>query len=431
MNRSFTLEIEKMVYGGRGMGRIDGKVVFVPFTAPGDRVQVEVVREKKDYMEAVPKTVEEESPLRVKPFCGLFGKCGGCQYQHISYPHQLKLKEKEVKESLLHLKGEKDFEAVPAIPSSHDRGYRIRAQFKGGRKNKREVLGFYGPKSHQLVEVRECPLLHPLANEIFKGLQNWLGKKREYFVRNADIQISPAENKGVVQLHVEGHYTPQMAETVGREIPGVKGVLVAGKKKISWGERTILHRCPEVFGKRSLQIQADFDSFTQVNPYQNGNLIERVVEWADLSGREKVLDLFCGSGNLTLPLAQRAGKVWGVDQDERAVKNAAENARKNQMENCLFIPATASAGIRRILAETDSVDVVVLDPPRAGAKDGLDVLARMRPRKIIYVSCEPPTLARDLRRLGEMGFRLTRIQPLDMFPHTYHIEVIAELEMAN
>jgi 23S rRNA (uracil1939-C5)-methyltransferase len=431
MNRSFTLEIEKMVYGGRGMGRIDGKVVFVPFTAPGDRVQVEVVREKKDYMEAVPKTVEEESPLRVKPFCGLFGKCGGCQYQHISYPHQLKLKEKEVKESLLHLKGEKDFEAVPAIPSSHDRGYRIRAQFKGGPKNKNEVLGFYGMNSHQLVEVRECPLLHPLANEILRGLQNWLGKEREFSVRNADIQVSPDENKGVVRLQVEGHYNSRTAEIAGKEIPRVKGVFLAGKKNISRGEPRLLYRCPENFGKRSLQIQADYDSFTQVNPYQNWNLIERVVEWADLSGREKVVDLFCGSGNLTLPLAQRALKAWGVDQDERAVKRARENARNNQLDNCLFIPATASAGISRILAETNSVDVVVLDPPRAGAKDVIDGLALLRPRKIIYVSCEPPTLARDLRRLGEMGFRLNRIQPLDMFPHTYHIEVIAELEIAN
>jgi 23S rRNA (uracil1939-C5)-methyltransferase len=126
-----------------------------------------------------------------------------------------------------------------------------------------------------------------------------------------------------------------------------------------------------------------------------------------------------------------ARKVWGVDQDERAVRNAAENARKNQMENCHFIPDAASGGIRRILAETDSVDVVALDPPRAGAKDVLDAIARMKPQKIIYVSCEPPTLARDLRRLGEMGFRLKRIQPLDMFPHTYHVEVIAELYTAT
>jgi 23S rRNA (uracil1939-C5)-methyltransferase len=332
---------------------------------------------------------------------------------------------------LLRQKGDKDLEVLPAIPSPHDRGYRIRAQFKGDLRSQREVLGFYGMKSHDLVDLRECPLLHPLANEILKGLKNWLGKRREFLVRGADIQISPDENKGVVRLQVEGNYRSQMAEIAGKEIPGVKGVVLGGKKKISWGELTLLYRCPEILGRRSLQIQADYDSFTQVNPYQNWKLVKRVVEWADPSDRENIVDLFCGSGNLTLPMAQRAGKVWGIDQDERAIKNAAENARKNRIENCFFIPATASGGIRRILVETDSVDVVVLDPPRAGAKEVLDAIVRMKPRKIIYVSCEPPTLARDLRRLGEMGFRLRRIQPLDMFPHTYHIEVIAELEIAN
>jgi len=299
MKKAFRVEIEKIVYGGRGMGRINGKVVFVPFTAPGDRVRVQVLRQKKDYSEAGLQNVEQESPLRVKPFCGLFGKCGGCQYQHISYRHQLQLKEKGVRDSLLHLKEGKNLEVLPVIPCSHDRGYRIRAQFKGGLTDKREVLGFFGLKSHQLVEVRQCPLLHPLANEIFKGLQGWLGKKREYFVRYADIQVSPDENKGVVQLHVKGPYHSEMAERLGKEISGVKGVVVAGKKKISWGELTLLYRLPEIFGKRSLQIGAEYDSFTQVNPYQNWNLIQRVVEWADLAGRERVLDLFCGSGNLT------------------------------------------------------------------------------------------------------------------------------------
>ncbi|MGD0624759.1 MAG: 23S rRNA (uracil(1939)-C(5))-methyltransferase RlmD [Thermodesulfobacteriota bacterium] len=427
MSRSFILEIEKMVYGGYGMGRVNGKIIFVPFTAPGDRVWVEVAREKKDFSEAVLKKIVQGSPGRVQPFCALFGKCGGCHYQHLSYPHQLKLKEEELKESLFHLGKEENLEMLPAIPSAPDRGYRIRAQFKGGLSGGRGVLGFYGLKTHRLVEVKECPLLHPLANEILKGLQKWLGNKREYFVRNADIQISPDENKGVVQLHVEGHAPSPLAETVGREISGVKGVVVAGKKKLSWGELKLLYRCPEIFGKRSLQIQADYDSFTQVNPHLNWNLIGRVVEWADLAGREKVLDLFCGSGNLTLPLAQRAWKIWGVDLDRRAIQKAAENARENGLINCTFIKARTEEGIRRILRETDSIDVAVLDPPRAGAREALEVLTLLGPKKILYVSCEPPTLARDLARLGALGYHVNRIQPLDMFPQTYHIEAIAEL----
>jgi 23S rRNA (uracil1939-C5)-methyltransferase len=339
----------------------------------------------------------------------------------------LKLKEEELKNSLFHLRQEENWEMLPAIPSAHERGYRIRAQFKGKWSGGTGVLGFYGPKTHGLVEVEECPLLHPLANEILKGLQNWLGKKRDYFVRNADIQVSPDENKGVVKLHVEGHARPPLAETVGREISGVKGVVVAGKRKISWGEFMLLYRCPEIFGKRSLQILVDYGSFTQVNPYQNWNLIERVVEWADLAGREKVLDLFCGSGNLTLPLAQRAGKAWGIDLDGRAIQKAAENARLNGLVNCTFIQARTEEGIGRILRETDSIDVAVLDPPRAGAREVLDVLTLLGPKRILYVSCEPPTLARDLARLGGLGYLVKRIQPLDMFPQTYHIEAIAEL----
>jgi 23S rRNA (uracil1939-C5)-methyltransferase len=204
-------------------------------------------------------------------------------------------------------------------------------------------------------------------------------------------------------------------------------VVVTGKKKISWGELRLLYRCPEILGKRSLQILADYGSFTQVNAHQNWTLVERVVEWANLAGREKVLDLFCGSGNLTLPLAQRAWKVWGVDRDGRAIRQAAENARENGLINCTFIKARTEEGIGRILRETDSIDVAVLDPPRAGAREALDVLTLLGPKKILYVSCEPPTLSRDLACLGALGYPVKRIQPLDMFPQTYHIEAIAEL----
>jgi 23S rRNA (uracil1939-C5)-methyltransferase len=427
MSTPFIVEIEKMVYGGCGLGRINGEIIFVPFTAPGDRVRVEVVREKKDYKEAVLATVVRESPLRVKPFCGLFARCGGCHYQHLSYPHQLKLKEEELKDSLFRLSRGESLEVLPAIPSPHDRGYRIRAQLKGGLNNGRGVLGFYGLKTHSLVEVKKCPLLHPLANDILMGLQKWVGKKREVSVRNVDIQVSPDEAKGVIQLHAEGRYTPQVAEMLGKEIPGVKGVVLEGKKKISWGELTLLYYWGKISGKESLHIRADYDSFSQVNPYQNWNLMQQVVEWADLSGRERVLDLFCGSGNLTLPLAQRALKVWGVDLDRRAIQKAAENARENGLMNCTFFAASAGAGIRRILKETESIEVAVLDPPRSGAREALDVLGLLGPKKILYVSCEPPTLARDLVRLEALGYQVKRVQPLDMFPHTYHMEVIAEL----
>lgn len=427
MSRSLTVEIEKMVYGGRGMGRVNGKVVFVPFTAPGEKVQVEVVRERKDYIEAVLKNIEQNSPLRVKPFCDLFGKCGGCQYQHLPYPEQLKLKEETLKDTLHRLIRKGTFEVLTVIPSPHDRGYRIRAQLKVGMSAGRAVLGFYAWRTHQVVEVQECPLLHPLVNGILEGLRNWLGERSKVPIKGVEIQVSPDEGKGVVSLHIEASYHPKMLEEIGQRISGVKGMIVKGKQKISWGEWTLFYDWPELLGKKRLHIQTSGESFFQVNPYQNWNLMRKVVEWAGLTGQERVLDLFCGSGNLTLPLAQRAWKVWGIDQDPQAIEHAAENARKNNLPNCQFIAASAEEGIKLVLREIDSVDVAVLDPPRSGARGTLDLLASLRPPKILYVSCGQPTLARDLTRLITLGYNVKRIQPLDMFPQTYHIEVIGEL----
>ena len=429
MKKTFTLEIEKIVYGGGGMGRINGKVAFIPFTAPGEKVQVEVVREKKDYIEAILQTVEQKSPWRVKPFCDLFGKCGSCHYQHIAYPEQLKLKEEMLQGSLSPLTDRERLEQMPVLPSPYDRGYRIRAQLKAGWVGGKKVLGFYGLKTHRLVEVKACPLLHPLANEILQGVQKWMGKKEGMAVQDVEIQVSPDEGKGVVQLKVEGSCSLQMAESLGKEIPTVKGVILAGRRKsFSWGNSILSYQWPEILGKGPLRIRTSYDSFSQVNPYQNWNLMKMVVEWADLKGREKGVDLYCGSGNLTLPLAQRAMKVWGVDQDRRAIEMALKNARENKLNNCAFIAAGAEAGIKRIVQEAVSVDFILLDPPRAGAnKEVLNALTLLRPQKIFYVSCEPPTLMRDLVRLQDLGYHVTRIQPLDMFPQTYHIELITEL----
>jgi 23S rRNA (uracil1939-C5)-methyltransferase len=429
MKGTFTLEIGKMVYGGRGMGRINGKVVFVPFAAPGEKVQVEVVREKKDYIEAILTAFEQKSPWRVNPFCDLFGKCGGCHYQHIAYREQLKIKGEILRESLRPLANREEVEHRSVFPSPQDRGYRIRAQLKAGWVGGKNVLGFYGLKTHRLVQVEKCPLLHPLANEILQGVQEWMGKKEGMTIQEVEIQVSPDEGKGVVQLKGEGTCSLKMAESLGKEILAIKGVILAGRKKsFSWGDPILSYHWPKILGKEPLRIGVSYDSFTQINPYQNWNLMKILVEWMDLMGREKGVDLYSGSGNLTLPLAQRARKVWGVDQDRRAIEMAWENARENRMDNCTFIAAKAELGIKRIMKETGTVNFILLDPPRAGAgKEVLNAMPLLRPLKIFYVSCEPPTLIRDLIRLQDLGYRVTRIQPLDMFPQTYHIESITEL----
>ena len=426
MKRIFTIEIEKMVYGGKGMGRVEGKVAFVPFTAPGERAEAEVVREKKNYVEGSLKRIESPSPLRRNPFCPLYGQCGGCQYQHFDYEEQLKLKEEAVRETLHRLSRKRDFEIFPTIPSPMDRGYRIRAQMKAGMKAGKRVLGFYAWRTHRLVAVQDCPLLHPLANRILSRLNRYLRERKDIPLGGADIQVSPAEAQGVVNLRVEGAWDIEWIREIGGEIPEIKGVVTEGKEGASWGEPHLRYEGPEIGGKRFL-FQSGGKSFVQVNPDQNRNLIGKVVEWADLKKDEKAVDLFCGSGNLTLPLALRCEKVWGVDQDGEAIGSARENARGNQINKCTFWAGTAEEGINRIRRETRSVDLVVLDPPRVGAHSVLNPLVSLHPRKILYVSCEPPTLARDLAHLVSLGYNVKRIQPLDMFPQTYHIEIVAEL----
>jgi 23S rRNA (uracil1939-C5)-methyltransferase len=249
-------------------------------------------------------------------------------------------------------------------------------------------------------------------------------------ITNADVQISPEEGRGVVSLRSEKPCSPRRMKEIGERMAGIKGIVWRGKKKKSWGELTLFYDCPELLGKERLRMGTSGESFFQVNLHQNWNLRRVVAEWASLTGREKVLDLFCGSGNLTLPLAQRAREVWGIDHDPQAIEHAAENARRNELGNCRFIAAGAKEGIMMALKEARRADVVVLDPPRAGAARAvLDSLASIRPSKILYVSCEPPTLMRDLGRLGELGYGLERFQALDMFPQTYHIEVVAECRL--
>ncbi len=429
MSRSLNVAIEKAVYGGRGMGRAGGKVVFVPFTLPGERAEAEVIREKRDYIEAGLKRVEQWSPLRIAPFCPLFQECGGCQYQHLPYPDQLQLKEAVLKDALGPLVRKAPLELHPILPSPQDRGYRIRAQLKAGWGGRKPVLGFYAWRTHRVVDVEECPLLHPLANRILAGLRSWMGQESLCTIRGADIQVSPEEGKGVAHLRGDGPWNSRAVQEIRERIPELKGMVVKEKPETLWGELTLSYGWPQFLEKDGLRVRTSGASFFQVNPYQNWNLMRKVVEWAGLTGEEKVLDLFCGSGNLTLPLAQRARQVWGIDQDREAIDHAAANARRNHLTNCRFLAASADEGMRLAFEEARGVKVVVMDPPRSGARVLLDRLAAFRPPKILYISCEPPTLVRDLMRLAEKGYRVERIQPLDMFPQTYHVEVIAECRL--
>jgi 23S rRNA (uracil1939-C5)-methyltransferase len=428
MKNRITIEIEKIVYGGLGMGRVEGKVVFIPFTAPGDRVTAVILKEKKNYLEGRIQTIERASAKRVEPFCRFFGRCGGCQLQHLNYADQISVKAEILQGSLHRLSSQHPFEILPMILSTQDRAYRLRAQFKGGQSGRKTILGFLELKSHQIVEIDQCPLLFPLANKILQELKGELrGMEGNIPLREVELFISPDEDKGVLHLTGDGPKVFELSKKYFRKSALLKGLKLNGSRRVSWGDLRLRFLLPGLASEKPIPVQIQTGSFFQVNPRQNESLIRRIGDWALLSGIEGVMDLFCGAGNLTLPLAQKAGKIWGIDSDEKAIATAKENAEENGLQNVIFRAERAGAGAFELLKEMGRIDLAILDPPRAGAKEVLESLAGLGPKKILYVSCEPPTLIRDLARLGELGYDVTRVQPLDMFPQTYHLEVIAEL----
>lgn len=427
--KEIELKIEKMAYGGLGMGRINGKIVFVPYVLPGEIVKVEIVHEKKDYAHAILREIKEAAPLRKNPFCPHFSKCGGCHYQHFPYGEQLRLKEEMLKEFLRPLFNQKNFQEIKSIVASPENvGYRLRAQLKGARKSGKQALGFYEMKSHRLVEIEECPLLHPLANFLLRGLREWLKKEPEFFIRNLEIMVSPEEDKGIICIQANGYELEKRIWGLIIYVPKIKGIIVTGEKSFQVGDLTLSYQVSGAKDRGVINLQASCASFTQVNMEINRQMIRLILDWAALKGEEEVIDLFCGIGNLSLPLAQVARRVWGVDVNEEAIALARQNAHENKLTNCTFLEAAAEEGLRAIKKELEKVDVAVLDPPRAGAgKRVLECLVKFQPEKIIYVSCQLPTLVRDLKMLGSWGYGLQKIQALDMFPHTYHAEIVAIL----
>ena len=422
------MDIEKIVYGGLGMGRVDGQVVFIPFTAPGDRVTASILKEKKNYLEGRIRTIERASARRVQPFCRVFSRCGGCQLQHLSYGDQISAKEEILRGSFHRLLQKSHFEILPTIPSPRAQAYRLRAQFKTAQSGGRTILGFSGIRSHQIVEIDQCPLLYPPANRILQGMSQEIGRMpKNIRLKEVEILVSADEDKGIVHLTGNGPKASEFAEKYFQKSGILKGVKLTGPRGVSWGNLRLRFRLPGLASETPIPVQIRSGSFFQVNPFQNENLVLKIGEWASLAGGEKVVDFFCGAGNFTLPLAQRAGKIWGIDSNETAIAAAQENAEENGLNNVVFRAEKAETAIAKILAEIKQIDLVILDPPRAGAKEVLESLAALGARKILYVSCEPPTLVRDLVRLGDLGYNVTRIQPLDMFPQTYHLEMIAEL----
>jgi 23S rRNA (uracil1939-C5)-methyltransferase len=429
-----TLDVESLAYGGKGVARRDGYVVFVAGALPGDRVRAEVTRAKRGYAEASTTEIVQPSPDRVPPRCDHAGEpCPGAPWQGLAYEEQLRQKHSQVEDALVRIGHLSGFEVEPIEPAVERWRYRNKLEYSFGERDGELVLGFHARgRWDVIVDAEDCQLASERNNARRNELRDWARsaglpaydkRSREGVLRNLVIRegrrmeqlqsrliTSPAEiPRPPVDLHT-------IVEGPGGGTDGPTGALGA-----EYLEEEIC----------DLRFRISHRAFFQTNTEMAERLYAIAAEMAGLTGSESVFDLFCGIGTLGLTLAGRAGEVWGIEIVPEAVVDAEENARLNGIENASFRTGDARKEIRPLLAEAGSPDVVVVDPPRAGlSKKVVRRLIECGAPRIVYVSCNPTTLAPNAAQLAEAGYRLRRVKPVDMFPQTPHIECVALLEKA-
>jgi 23S rRNA (uracil1939-C5)-methyltransferase len=427
-----TLDVDSLAYGGKGVARRNGYVVFVAGALPGDRVTAEVTRAKRGYAEASTREILRESPDRVPPRCDHGGEpCPGAPWQGLAYEEQLRHKQTQVEDALRRLGGLEGFELERIEPAVERWRYRNKLEYSFGERDGELVLGFHARGRWDLiVDAEDCQLASERNNARRNELRDWAS--------SAGLPAyDPRTGEGVLRNLVirEGRRTGQLQSrlvTSPSEIPRPPvdlHTIVAGPGSGTDGPTGAVsaeHLEEELSG---LRFRISHRAFFQTNTEMAERLYGIAAEAADLTGAERVFDLFCGIGTLGLTLAGRAGEVWGAEIVPDAIADAEENARANGIENARFRTGDARKEIRPLLEEAGGPDVVVVDPPRAGlSKKVVRRLIECDAPRIVYVSCNPTTLAPNAAQLAEAGYRLRRVKPVDMFPQTPHIECVALLE---
>ncbi|HIZ80010.1 MAG TPA: 23S rRNA (uracil(1939)-C(5))-methyltransferase RlmD [Candidatus Lachnoclostridium stercorigallinarum] len=445
-NDQFTVSIEDMSEDGAGIGKTEGYTWFVKDAVIGDVVEAGVTKMKKNYGFARLVKILEPSPYRVEPRCPVARQCGGCQLQAMSYEEQLRFKEKKIRNNLSRLGG------IPAdqIPMEPIMGmenpwrYRNKAQFPFGKNKKGEIItGFYAGRTHDIIEQEDCLLGVEENKEILEIIRNFMKeykiepydeKNHSGLVRHALIRKAFATGELMVCLVINGRSLPAAGELAKRlqAVPGMTSIscsvnqektnVIMGREIVNiWGPGYITDRIGEVTYRISPL------SFYQVNPAQTKKLYDTALEFAGLKGGETVWDLYCGIGTISLFLAQKAGKVCGVEIVPQSIEDARENARLNHMENVEFFVGKAEEVLPEQYEKNHiRADVIVVDPPRKGCDEKcLETIVKMQPERLVYVSCDSATLGRDVKYLRENGYELKRVRGCDMFGNGVHVETVA------
>ncbi len=426
------VEIEKIVYGGEGLGRLEkGKVVFVPYVVPQEKVKIGILEEYKDYVRAIPLEILFSSKERIISPCRYYGICGGCQFQHLNYPEELRIKEETLKELFVRQGFSRELPLKEVIPSEKIYHYRNRLRFHI--ENHLFKMGFVKKGTHTVVKIEECLLGEPLLNSVLKKLyENPTWIKLSLFCKRLKIESSPLEDLVSLFFWSSLILTPEEISELS-QIPKVKSIfyLVKGSRpygpypeKAKEGGRRIF----KALNNLIYYIQPGV--FTQSNWDINLKIMEKILELGKEAKR--VLDLHVGMGNFLFPLVkslEEAEEFLGVDVDIRAIEDGIYTAEKNSLNGRLDLRRmSALECLYLALREGKKYDLLLLDPPRGGCKELIKIIPEVVEDKIIYISCDPPTLVRDIILLEKVGFILVELYLFDMFPRTYHFEVLALLQ---
>lgn len=424
--------IERLATGGSGVGRVDGTVCFVPFTAPGDRLRVRITASKRSWMQGELVELLEPSPLRAEPLCPAFGRCGGCDWQHIRYDYQCRAKQGLLGDALQRIAGMSSPPVDETVAAPNPYEYRARAQFKLFSSDSGLAAGFFRRGSRFVIDLPDgCPVVTPDINAAMQRLRPLLATLPD---RDRIPQVSVEEGAGGVVAVV--HYIGQQQERLVRLLSEREQELKLAGLFVQSGRKETLNR---VFGEANLvyavpsggdapteiSLAYGIGGFSQVNRRQNRTMVELVRLLLALGPSERLLDFYCGNGNLSLPLAAQVAALIGVEEYAPSVRSAIDNARQLRVNNSTFKCCNAADELRRLVAAGERFEAVVLDPPRSGAADLVCDLAALGAARLVYVSCDPATFARDAALLRSRNYHLARAIPLDMFPQTAHLETVA------
>jgi 23S rRNA (uracil1939-C5)-methyltransferase len=440
--------VESMAFTGRGVGRVDNRVVFVSGGIPGDRVLATITKKKKSYFEASVKEILEPSPDRIDPPCRHFDICGGCSFQIVPYEKQLHYKEEFIRDAIVRIGGIENPPIRKIIAGSEQLFYRNKMEFSFlPMPDAPARLGLHvRGKWSEVFDVDECLLQSPKSNEIVqltRKLVNELGipayhiSRHEGFIRFLVIRDSKCTGKVLVNIVTnEGESSPldKLVATLAENFPEIAAIyrtINSTPANVATGEREELlwhsEALYETIGSHKFAVAPT--TFLQTNSVQTPLLYDQILELADFSGDQEVLDLYCGCGTISLYISEYVRSVLGVEVDEKAVHLAERNALENGVTNCSFVAADAARFLQKLVQDDAKFDRVVVDPPRAGMGNKVvRRLARLEVPLIVYVSCNPSTLARDLEQFRLWGYSLKDCIPVDMFPQTFHVETVNRLE---